>query len=267
MFAALGHGRLRRRRRAVVGVLRLRLGVRSSARCRERRRASAARSHVTCSRSSTTPSCSGSSTSPSPRRRWSPIPRTRSHGPGRAALGFGVAFFLAGFLLARYRIVRTVGRERAVAAGADPRRWSSCCASLPAVALFAHRHGDRGDARSWSSGSATTRGDRARLLAATLDAASPLQGSAAVGEQRRPVDVRRLIREKPGDERGDLLRPPETARPGSRRQAPRPDRPASSRTVSPSIVPGATAFTVTPAGASAAAARRVRARRPAFEVA
>jgi len=37
--------------------------------------------------------------------------------PGRAALGLGVALFLAGFLLARYRVVRTIGWERAAAAG------------------------------------------------------------------------------------------------------------------------------------------------------
>ena len=37
--------------------------------------------------------------------------------PGRAALGLGVALFLGGFLLARYRIVRTIGPERAAAAG------------------------------------------------------------------------------------------------------------------------------------------------------
>ena len=35
---------------------------------------------------------------------------------GRAALGLGVAFFLAGFLLGRWRIVRTIGWERAGAA-------------------------------------------------------------------------------------------------------------------------------------------------------
>ncbi len=36
--------------------------------------------------------------------------------PGRAALGLGVALYLGGFLAARYRIVRTIGRERAAAA-------------------------------------------------------------------------------------------------------------------------------------------------------
>jgi low temperature requirement protein LtrA len=36
--------------------------------------------------------------------------------PGRAALGLGVAFFMIGFVLARYRIVRTVGWWRAAAA-------------------------------------------------------------------------------------------------------------------------------------------------------
>jgi hypothetical protein len=36
--------------------------------------------------------------------------------PGRASLGLGVALFLAGFLLGRWRIVRTIGRERAAAA-------------------------------------------------------------------------------------------------------------------------------------------------------
>jgi len=56
--------------------------------------------------------------------------------PGRAALGFGVAFFLAGFLLARYRIVRTIGRERAVAAGLTL-VVVVVLRSLPSVALFA----------------------------------------------------------------------------------------------------------------------------------
>jgi len=56
--------------------------------------------------------------------------------PGRAALGFGVAFFLAGFLLARYRIVRTIGRERAVAAVLTLVAVVAL-RSLPSVALFA----------------------------------------------------------------------------------------------------------------------------------
>ncbi len=36
--------------------------------------------------------------------------------PGRAALGIGVALFLTGFLLGRWRIVHTIGIERAAAA-------------------------------------------------------------------------------------------------------------------------------------------------------
>ncbi len=56
--------------------------------------------------------------------------------PGRAALGFGVAFFFAGFLLARYRIVRTIGWERAVGAGATLVAVV-VLRSIPGVALFA----------------------------------------------------------------------------------------------------------------------------------
>jgi low temperature requirement protein LtrA len=56
--------------------------------------------------------------------------------PGRAALGFGVAFFLAGFVLARYRIVRTVGRERAAAAALTLVAVVAL-RSIPAVALLA----------------------------------------------------------------------------------------------------------------------------------
>ena len=55
--------------------------------------------------------------------------------PGRAALAFGVAFFLAGFLLARYRIVHTIGRERAAAA-VLALVAVVVLRPLPAVALF-----------------------------------------------------------------------------------------------------------------------------------
>ena len=47
----------------------------------------------------------------------------------------GVAFFLAGFLLARYRVVRTIGWERAVAA-ALTLVAVVVFRPLPAVALF-----------------------------------------------------------------------------------------------------------------------------------
>ena len=56
--------------------------------------------------------------------------------PGRAALGLGVALFLAGFLLARYRIVRTIGRERAAAAGLTL-ITVVLLRSIPGVALLA----------------------------------------------------------------------------------------------------------------------------------
>jgi low temperature requirement protein LtrA len=56
--------------------------------------------------------------------------------PGRAALGFGVALFLAGFLLARFRIVRTIGWERAAGAGATLVAIV-LLRSIPAVSLFA----------------------------------------------------------------------------------------------------------------------------------
>jgi len=55
---------------------------------------------------------------------------------GRAALGFGVALFLAGFLLARWRIVRTVGWWRAGAA-VVVLVAVVLLRSLPAVALLA----------------------------------------------------------------------------------------------------------------------------------
>ena len=56
--------------------------------------------------------------------------------PGRAALGFGVALFFAGFLLSRYRIVRSVGWERAFGAGAALVAVA-VLRSIPGVALFA----------------------------------------------------------------------------------------------------------------------------------
>ena len=56
--------------------------------------------------------------------------------PGRAALGLGVALVLAGFLLARYRIVRTIGRERAAAAGLTL-ITVVLLRSIPGVALLA----------------------------------------------------------------------------------------------------------------------------------
>jgi low temperature requirement protein LtrA len=56
--------------------------------------------------------------------------------PGRVALGLGVACFFAGFLLARFRIVRTIGRERAGAAVAAPVAVV-VFASASAVSLFA----------------------------------------------------------------------------------------------------------------------------------
>ena len=56
--------------------------------------------------------------------------------PGRAALGFGVALFFAGFLLSRYRIVRTIGWERAVGAAATLVAVV-VLRSIPGVALFA----------------------------------------------------------------------------------------------------------------------------------
>ena len=56
--------------------------------------------------------------------------------PGRAALGFGVALFFAGFLLSRYRIVRTIGWERAAGAGATLAAVV-VLRSIPGVALFA----------------------------------------------------------------------------------------------------------------------------------
>jgi low temperature requirement protein LtrA len=56
--------------------------------------------------------------------------------PGRAALGFGVALFFTGFLLARYRIVRSVGWERAVGAAAALVAVV-LLRSIPGVALFA----------------------------------------------------------------------------------------------------------------------------------
>jgi low temperature requirement protein LtrA len=56
--------------------------------------------------------------------------------PGRAALGLSVAFFLGGFLLARFRIVRTIGWERAAAAGLTLVAVV-LLRSIPAVALLA----------------------------------------------------------------------------------------------------------------------------------
>jgi low temperature requirement protein LtrA len=56
--------------------------------------------------------------------------------PGRAALGLGVALFLVGFLLGRWRIVRTIGRERAVAAALSLAAVVAL-RSIPAVALLA----------------------------------------------------------------------------------------------------------------------------------
>jgi low temperature requirement protein LtrA len=56
--------------------------------------------------------------------------------PGRAALGLGVALYLGGFVAARYRIVRTIGRERAAAAALSL-VVVVVLRPLPAVALFA----------------------------------------------------------------------------------------------------------------------------------
>ena len=56
--------------------------------------------------------------------------------PGRAALGLGVALFFAGFLLARYRIVHTIGWWRAGGAAAVLVAVIAL-RSLPAVALLA----------------------------------------------------------------------------------------------------------------------------------
>ena len=79
----------------------------------------------------------------------------------------------------------------------------------------------------------------------TDGATSCSQGGTAVDEQRGAVDVGGVVREEPGHQRGDLLRAAEAA--GGNLPGELLDRsPASSRTVSPSIVPGATAFTVTP---------------------
>jgi low temperature requirement protein LtrA len=55
---------------------------------------------------------------------------------GRAALGLGVALFLVGFLLGRYRVVREISRERAAAA-ALALLAVVVLRALPAVALLA----------------------------------------------------------------------------------------------------------------------------------
>jgi hypothetical protein len=60
--------------------------------------------------------------------------------PGRAALGLGVALFFTGFLLARWRIVHTVGWWRAGAAVAVLAAVV-VLGSIPAVALLATTSG------------------------------------------------------------------------------------------------------------------------------
>ena len=70
----------------------------------------------TCSPSSTTRSSSGSSSTRLPRRRRSSIRSTRCPQPGRWALGLGIAVFLCGFALMRFRVVRRVAWERVAAA-------------------------------------------------------------------------------------------------------------------------------------------------------
>ena len=115
-YRALGRRRVRRRRGAVVGVLRLHCRSPPSVRCAERRPRFAGPSPATSSRSSTTRSCSGSSSTPSRRRRRSSIRSTRSRTAGRWALGLGVAIFLCGFVLMRFRVIRRIAWERLAAA-------------------------------------------------------------------------------------------------------------------------------------------------------
>ena len=71
---------------------------------------------ATSSRTSTTRWCSGSSSTRSRRRRRSSIRSTRCREAGRWALGLGIAIFLVGFALMRFRVVRRVAWERLAAA-------------------------------------------------------------------------------------------------------------------------------------------------------
>ena len=107
--------RLRRRRGALVGVLRLH-GDRCRARSSSRRARRAARSPGTCSRSSTTRSCSGSSSTRSRRRRRSSIRSIHCPRPAAGHSGWGSRCSSSGFALMRFRVVRRVAWERLGAA-------------------------------------------------------------------------------------------------------------------------------------------------------